>query len=54
MSKISLEECVTGQFVRELKNRFLCEVVINGKVEVCYIYFGNTYQKRERAVILLY
>lgn len=37
MSNISLEKCIAGQFVRELKNGFLCEVVIDGKVEVCYI-----------------
>ena len=28
---------VTGVFIRELKNRFLCEVKIDGKVEECYV-----------------
>lgn len=37
MSNISLNDCVVGQFVRELKNRFLCEVVIGGRIEECYI-----------------
>ena len=48
MSNISLNDCVVGQFVRELKNRFLCEVVINGRVEECYIpsscHLGNFLQ----------
>lgn len=57
MSDISLEKCVTGQFVRELKNRFLCEVVINGKVEVCYIpsscHLSNFLQLEGKEVLLL-
>ena len=57
MSNISLEKCVTGQFVRELKNRFLCEVVINGKVEVCYIpsscHLSNFLQLEGKEVLLL-
>ena len=28
---------IEGIFVRELKNRFLCEVVINGVVKECYV-----------------
>ena len=28
---------VNGVFIRELKNRFLCEVKIDGKVEECYV-----------------
>lgn len=57
MNNISLEKCVTGQFVRELKNRFLCEVVINGKVEVCYIpsscHLSNFLQLEGKEVLLL-
>lgn len=57
MSNISLEKCIAGQFVRELKNRFLCEVVIDGKVEVCYIpsscHLGNFLQLEGKEVLLM-
>jgi len=57
MSKISLENCVAGQFVRGLKNRFLCEVVIDGKVEVCYIpsscHLSNFLQLERKEVLLM-
>ncbi len=57
MSSISLEKCITGQFVRELKNRFLCEVVIAGKVEVCYIpsscHLSNFLQLEGKEVLLM-
>ncbi len=32
-----MNELTEGVFVRELKNRFLCEVKINGEVEECYV-----------------
>lgn len=57
MSNISLEKCVTGQFVRELKNRFLCEAVIDGKVEVCYIpsscHLSNFLELEGKEVLLM-
>lgn len=57
MNNISLENCVVGQFVRELKNRFLCEVVIDGKVEVCYIpsscHLSNFLQLEGKMVLLV-
>lgn len=57
MSNISLANCITGQFVRELKNRFLCEVVIDGKVEVCYIpsscHLSNFLQLEGKEVLLM-
>ena len=57
MSNISLNDCVVGQFVRELKNRFLCEVVINGRAEECYIpsscHLGNFLQLEGKDVLLL-
>ncbi|WP_066400339.1 DNA/RNA nuclease SfsA [Neobacillus mesonae] len=28
---------INGEFLRESKNRFLCEVLIDGKVEECYV-----------------
>lgn len=57
MSNISLEKCIAGQFVRELKNRFLCETVIDGKVEVCYIpsscHLSNFLQLEGKEVLLM-
>ena len=57
MSSISLQKCIAGQFVRELKNRFLCEVVIDGKVEVCYIpsscHLSNFLQLEGKEVLLM-
>lgn len=57
MSNISLEKCIAGQFVRELKNRFLCEVIIDGKVAVCYIpsscHLGNFLQLEGKDVLLM-
>lgn len=57
MSNISLANCIAGQFVRELKNRFLCEVVIDGKVEVCYIpsscHLSNFLQLEGKEVLLM-
>ena len=34
---VTPKEYAYGVFVRELKNRFLCEVKIDGKVEECYV-----------------
>ena len=28
---------IEGVFVKELKNRFLCEVLVNGESTVCYV-----------------
>lgn len=57
MSSISLQKCIVGQFVRELKNRFLCEVVIDGMVEVCYIpsscHLSNFLQLDGKEVLLM-
>ena len=48
---------VKGVFVRELKNRFLCEVKINGKVEECYVpsscHLSNFFQLKGRRVLLI-
>lgn len=30
-------ELIEGLFVKELKNRFLCQVIINGVIEECYV-----------------
>ena len=37
MKSIDLSSCIEGVFVRELKNRFLCEVLVEGVVTVCYV-----------------
>ncbi len=57
MSDMSLEKCIAGLFVRELKNRFLCEVIIDGKAEVCYIpsscHLSNFLQLEGKEVLLM-
>lgn len=48
---------INGIFVRELKNRFLCEVKINGKVEECYVpsscHLSNFLQLEGKRVLLI-
>ena len=47
----------SGVFIRELKNRFLCEVKINGIVEECYVpsscHLSNFLQLEGRRVLLV-
>ena len=51
------KEYTCGIFVRELKNRFLCEVKIDGKVEECYVpsscHLSNFLQLKGKKVILV-
>lgn len=48
---------VTGQFVKELKNRFLCEVLIDGTPTECYVpsscHLSNFLALRGKQVLLL-
>ena len=48
---------IEGIFVRELKNRFLCEVKINGEVEDCYVpsscHLSNFLKLKGKRVILV-
>ena len=48
---------VNGVFIRELKNRFLCEVKIDGKVEECYVpsscHLSNFLQLKGKKVLLV-
>lgn len=48
---------VNGVFIRELKNRFLCEVKIDGKVEECYVpsscHLSNFLQLKGKRVLLV-
>lgn len=37
MRSIDLSSCIEGVFVRELKNRFLCEVLVSDVATVCYV-----------------
>lgn len=52
-----LTEFKYGRFVRELKNRFLCEVKIDGKVEECYVpsscHLSNFLQLKDKRVLLV-
>lgn len=47
----------SGVFIRELKNRFLCEVKIDGKVEECYVpsscHLSNFLQLDGKRVLLV-
>ena len=48
---------IEGIFARELKNRFLCEVKINGEVEECYVpsscHLSNFLKLKGKRVILV-
>lgn len=48
---------ISGVFVKELKNRFLCEVKIDGKVEECYVpsscHLSNFLQLMGKKVVLI-
>ena len=48
---------ISGIFVKELKNRFLCEVKIDGKVEECYVssscHLSNFLQLKGKKVVLI-
>lgn len=37
MQAVDMSKCIEGIFVQELKNRFLCEVMIAGISTVCYV-----------------
>ena len=48
---------ISGVFVKELKNRFLCEVKIDDKVEECYVpsscHLSNFLQLKGKRVVLI-
>ena len=53
MQTIVFDDYKTGIFIREIKNRFLCEVEIDSKIVVCYVpsschlsNFLNLYKKK--------
>ena len=54
---LSPQEYICGVFVKELKNRFLCEVKIDGKVEECYVpsscHLSNFLQLKGKRVLLV-
>ncbi len=37
MQTVDMSKCIEGVFVHELRNRFLCEVIISGISTVCYV-----------------
>ena len=37
MQTVNSNEITEGYFIRELKNRFLCEVEVDSKLAVCYV-----------------
>lgn len=56
MQTVDMSMCVKGIFVRELKNRFLCEVMISGVSTVCYVpsscHLGNFLKLNGKTVLL--
>ena len=54
---LNSQEYAYGVFVKELKNRFLCEVEIDGKVEECYVpsscHLSNFLQLKGKRVLLV-
>ena len=57
MQTVDISKCIEGTFVRELKNRFLCEVLIDGVSTVCYVpsscHLGNFIELKGKRVFLL-
>lgn len=58
MSEVCIHsDFITGQFVKELKNRFLCEVLIDGTPTECYVpsscHLSNFLALRGKQVLLL-
>jgi len=56
MQTVDMSKCIEGIFVKELKNRFLCEVLISGISTVCYVpsscHLGNFLALRGKKVLL--
>lgn len=56
MQTVDMSKCIEGIFVKELKNRFLCEVLISGISTVCYVpsscHLGNFLELQGKKVLL--
>lgn len=56
MQTVDMSKCIEGIFVKELKNRFLCEVLISGISTVCYVpsscHLGNFLALQGKKVLL--
>jgi len=57
MRKIGASDYIEATFIRELKNRFLCEVEIDGKRFVCYVpsscHLSNFLKLESKSVLLV-
>lgn len=57
MQTVDMSMCIEGIFVKELKNRFLCEVLISGISTVCYVpsscHLGNFFTLQGKKVLLV-
>lgn len=57
MQTVNLDEIMEGHFIRELKNRFLCEVEVDSKLAVCYVpsscHLSNFLDLQGKRVLLL-
>lgn len=56
MQTVDMSKCIEGIFVKELKNRFLCEVLISDMSAVCYVpsscHLGNFLALQGKKVLL--
>lgn len=56
MQMVDIAKCIEGIFVKELKNRFLCEVLVSGVSTVCYVpsscHLGNFLALQGKKVLL--
>lgn len=56
MQTVDISKCIEGIFIKELKNRFLCEVLISGISTVCYVpsscHLGNFLVLQGKKVLL--
>ena len=57
MQTVNSNKSIEGYFIRELKNRFLCEVEVNSKLAVCYVpsscHLSNFLDLQGKRVLLL-
>ena len=56
MQMVDISKCIEGIFVKELKNRFLCEVLVSGVSTICYVpsscHLGNFLTLQGKKVLL--
>lgn len=57
MQTVDMSKCIEGVFIKELRNRFLCEVLVSGMSTVCYVpsscHLGNFLTLQGKRVLLV-